>query len=56
MANGAALPTEPGAIYRYQVEGTAVVKPQDVDVLNAGLHPEMTLVTWLRIRLRGSLS
>lgn len=31
--------------YTYQVESTQIVKPQDVSVLNAGEHPELTLVT-----------
>jgi len=33
------------AIYDYQVESTKVVTPQDVGVLRAGTHPELTLVT-----------
>ena len=35
----------PNGEYSYQVESTGIVKPQDVDVLKAGQHPEMTLVT-----------
>jgi sortase A len=31
--------------YRYQVEGTRIVTPKDVDVLAASARPEMTLVT-----------
>jgi sortase A len=31
--------------YVYQVEGTEIVKPQDVDVLKASLYPELTLIT-----------
>ena len=35
----------PAGSYNYQVEDTKVVKPQDVGVLAASGHPEMTLVT-----------
>lgn len=35
----------PAGDYRYEVESTAVVKPQDVGVLGATRDPEMTLVT-----------
>ena len=35
----------PAGSYDYKVEGTRIVKPDDVDVLHAGAHPEMTLVT-----------
>jgi sortase A len=38
------LQTTTGA-YSYQVEDTSIVKPDDVGVLNAGAHPELTLVT-----------
>jgi LPXTG-site transpeptidase (sortase) family protein len=31
--------------YAYRVEGTEIVKPEDVSVLNAGAYPELTLVT-----------
>jgi len=31
--------------YLYQVEKTEIVSPQNVNVLNAGLYPELTLVT-----------
>jgi len=31
--------------YTYRVEGTAIVKPQDVGVLASGPHPEITLIT-----------
>jgi sortase A len=35
----------PDGDYRYKVESTGIVKPDNVAVLNAGRHPEMTLVT-----------
>jgi LPXTG-site transpeptidase (sortase) family protein len=35
----------PGGSYKYQVESTGIVKPDDVAVLRASRHPEMTLVT-----------
>jgi sortase A len=35
----------PSGRYSYQVESTDIVKPDDVAVLHAGAHPEMTLVT-----------
>jgi sortase A len=35
----------PGGTYRYKVESTGIVKPNDVAVLRASLHSEMTLVT-----------
>jgi sortase A len=38
------LTTEHGA-YRYTVESTRIVKPEDVDVLNPLDHPVLTLVT-----------
>ena len=44
----------PAATYRYQVESTAIVKPQEVDVLNAGFYPEMTLVTCYPFNYVGS--
>lgn len=31
--------------FAYQVQSTSIVTPQDVDVLHAGPHPELTLVT-----------
>lgn len=31
--------------YEYQVESTTIVRPEDVSVLNASDHPELTLVT-----------
>jgi sortase A len=31
--------------YVYRVESTSIVRPRDVDVLHAGPHPELTLVT-----------
>ncbi|MBZ5618979.1 MAG: class D sortase [Acidobacteriia bacterium] len=34
-----------GGNYVYQVETTQIVKPQDVGVLKAGEHPELTLIT-----------
>ena len=35
----------PAGSYKYTVESTRIVKPDDVAVLRAGQHPEMTLVT-----------
>ena len=35
----------PAGSYNYQVERTSIVKPDDVTVLHASQHPEMTLVT-----------
>jgi len=35
----------PAGSYDYKVEGTRIVKPDDVAVLQAGRQPEMTLVT-----------
>src|SRR5580692_599345 len=35
----------PSGSYNYQVESTDIVKPDNVAVLHAGLHSEMTLVT-----------
>ena len=35
----------PTAKYAYQVEGTQIVKPEDIGVLKAGVYPELTLVT-----------
>jgi sortase A len=35
----------PGGNYTYQVEATKIVKPEDVSVLKAGEHPELTLIT-----------
>ena len=35
----------PGGSYRYRVESTRVVKPDDVSVLRAGKYAELTLVT-----------
>jgi sortase A len=35
----------PGGKYVYQVEATQIVKPEDVSVLKAGDHSELTLIT-----------
>jgi LPXTG-site transpeptidase (sortase) family protein len=35
----------PAGSYRYKVESTGIVKPDNVAVLRASRHPEMTLVT-----------
>ena len=35
----------PAGSYSYKVESTEIVKPEDVGVLDASEHPEMTLVT-----------
>jgi sortase A len=37
--------TSDGGTYVYQVSSTRIVKPTQVSVLNAGLYPELTLVT-----------
>jgi sortase A len=42
------------AIYYYQVESTEVVTPEDVSVLKAGTHPELTLVTCYPFNYIGS--
>ena len=34
-----------GKQFQYEVESTSIHSPKDVDVLNAGAYPEMTLVT-----------
>jgi len=35
----------PGATYKYEVESTKIVKPDDVEVLHTTAQPEITLVT-----------
>ena len=42
----------PAGSYNYQVESTSIVKPDDVTVLHASQHPEMTLVTCYPVLLR----
>jgi LPXTG-site transpeptidase (sortase) family protein len=42
------------AKFVYQVEGTQIVKPSHVAVLNAGLYPELTLVTCYPFNYIGS--
>ena len=37
--------TTPRGAFHYVVESTEVVKPDDVGVLNASAHPELTLIT-----------
>jgi sortase A len=43
-----------GAKYVYQVEATQIVKPEDVSVLKAGEHPELTLITCYPFNYVGS--
>jgi LPXTG-site transpeptidase (sortase) family protein len=40
--------------YFYVVESTTIVSPREVSVLNAGLHPELTLVTCYPFNYVGS--
>jgi sortase A len=40
--------------YFYKVENTSIVSPNQVSVLNAGLHPELTLVTCYPFNYVGS--
>jgi|SRR5579863_3658549 len=44
----------PGASYVYRVEGTQIVKPEDVGVLKPGPAPELTLVTCYPFEYVGS--
>jgi LPXTG-site transpeptidase (sortase) family protein len=44
----------PSAVYNYEVESTRIVKPTDVQVLNASTHPELTLVTCYPFEYVGS--
>jgi sortase A len=44
----------PSARYVYRVEGTQIVKPEDVGVLKAGPAPELTLVTCYPFEYVGS--
>ena len=37
--------TTPAATYRYGVESTRVVQPEDVGVLESGIQPTLTLIT-----------
>jgi sortase A len=37
--------TTPHGVYRYQVEGTEIVDPNDIEVFNWTRDPELTLVT-----------
>jgi LPXTG-site transpeptidase (sortase) family protein len=46
--------TSDGGTYVYQVTSTRVVKPTEVSVLNAGLFPELTLVTCYPFNYIGS--
>jgi sortase A len=46
--------TSEGDTYIYQVTGTKIVKPTEVSVLNAGLYPELTLVTCYPFNYIGS--
>jgi sortase A len=46
--------TSDGGTYVYQVNSTKIVKPTQVSVLNAGLYPELTLVTCYPFNYIGS--
>lgn len=46
--------TGQGDTYEYQVNSTRIVKPTEVSVLNAGLYPELTLITCYPFNYVGS--